>query len=112
MSFFIKTRLNYYYFLHISSVKKGGKTILRSAVKVIKAFFIGYSTITHSTPQGNEPVLTNHWLRFKIVYYSHLMIIGESVCDVTRVAMHSTIVVEVVTRATLLLVRKIQTLTE
>ena len=30
------------------------------------------------------------------------MIIGESTCDVTRVARHSTIVVKVVTRATLL----------
>ena len=47
----------------------GGKTLFRSAAKVIKAFFIGYSTpgITRSTPQGYVPVLTNHWLRFKIV---------------------------------------------
>ena len=63
-------------------------------------------------PQGYVPELTNHWLRFKIVQFSHLMIIGESTCDVTRVARHSTIVVKVVTCATLLLVRKIQTLTE
>ena len=92
----------------------GDKTIFRSAAKVIRAFFIGYSTpgITRSTPQGYGPVLTNHWLRFKIVYFSHLIIIGESTCDVTRVAMHSTIVVKVVTRAARLLVRKIQTLTE
>ena len=92
----------------------GGKTLFRSAAKVIKAFFIGYSTpgITRSTPQGYVPVLTNHWLRFKIVSFSHLMIIGKSTCDVTRVARHSTIVVKVLSRATLLLVRKIQTLTE
>ena len=92
----------------------GGKTLFRSAAKVIKAFFIGYSTpgITRSTPQGYVPVLTNQWLRFKIVLFSHLMIIGESTCDVTRVARHSTIVVKVLTRATLLLARKIQTLTE
>ena len=56
-------------FLHIYSVKKGGRTIFRSAAKVIKHFFIGYSTpgITRSIPQGYEPVLTNHWLCFKIV---------------------------------------------
>ena len=43
-------------------------TTFRSAAKVIKAFFIGYSTpgITRSTPQGYVPELTNHWLRFKI----------------------------------------------
>ena len=39
ISFFIKTKLNCYYFLYISSVKKGGKTIFRSTTKVIKACF-------------------------------------------------------------------------
>ena len=61
--------MNYDYFLHIYSVKKGDMTIFRSAAKVIKAFFIGYLTpgITRSTPQRYVPVLTNHWLRFNIV---------------------------------------------
>ena len=55
--------------IRLALFKKGGKTIFRSAAKVIKAFFIGYSTpgITRSTPQGYETVLTNHCLRSKIV---------------------------------------------
>ena len=35
----------------------------------LSTLIYNYSTpgITRSTPQGYEPVLTNHWLRFKIV---------------------------------------------